>query len=98
MAGALDRRTHLRLARTLPTPRQGLREPVQDGPGIPASGHDPPHAAQNRKVQKIIVNLPDGLSLDSTTFRTGSKHQRDAFEFFHFHASPPHLMEVHSKI
>jgi hypothetical protein len=45
-AQALDRRTHLRMARPLPKTGQGLGMPQQQGARLSAPGLHPPHAAK----------------------------------------------------
>lgn len=54
-------RAHLQMAGAMPSPRQRLREPLAHSTGLPTTRDDPPHAAQNRKAQKIIGNFADGL-------------------------------------
>ena len=53
-AQALDRRTHLRLARPLPTTGQGLGMPQPQGPRLPAPRLHPPHAAKTMQSRMMF--------------------------------------------
>ena len=44
-----------RVARPLPPPRQGLREPDTLASGLRPARHDPPHDATYRKAQKCLI-------------------------------------------
>ena len=55
---ALDRRTHHRLAQSLPPARQGLGVHEPQRPRLPALGIDPPDAAKALSENNMI---PDGL-------------------------------------
>src|SRR5205807_611584 len=57
-AQALDRRAHDCLAQPLSKTRQGLGKPQSQGPRIPASRFDPPHAA---KTMQSRLMFPDRL-------------------------------------
>ena len=53
-AQALDRRTHLRLARPLPTTGQGLGMPQPQGARLPAPRLHPPHAAKTMQSRMMF--------------------------------------------
>ena len=53
-AQALDRRTHLRLARPLPTTGQGLGMSQPQGPRLPAPRLHPPHAAKTMQSRMMF--------------------------------------------
>jgi hypothetical protein len=71
-AQALDRRTHLRLARPLSTTGQGLGMPQPQGPRLPAPRLHPPRAA---KTMQSRMMFSDRL-LDRPTDRPISSEHR----------------------
>ena len=58
LAQALDRRAHLRLARTMPKAGQGLGVPQPQGARLPYARLHPPHAA---KTMQSRMMFPDKL-------------------------------------
>jgi hypothetical protein len=60
-AQALDRRTHLRLARPLPTTGQGLGMPQPQGARLPAPRLHPLHAAKTMQSRMMFSDRLSGL-------------------------------------